>query len=114
MIKIKKKNPYQIFIDAYGEEAQLDMAIEEMSELTKAICKYKRYFKTADAKEKERLTSDIIEETADVALNIEQLAYMFGKEKVEEMKDYKLQRGLAKAKSGLKENWYELWRIFKN
>lgn len=29
-------------IDHYGEESQLDMAIEEMSELTKAICKYKR------------------------------------------------------------------------
>lgn len=32
-------------IDHYGEESQLDMAIEEMSELTKAICKYKRAVK---------------------------------------------------------------------
>lgn len=32
----------QLAIDHYGEENQLDMAIEEMSELTKAICKYKR------------------------------------------------------------------------
>lgn len=33
----------QSAIDHYGEESQLDMAIEEMSELTKAICKYKRH-----------------------------------------------------------------------
>lgn len=32
----------QSAIDHYGEENQLDMAIEEMAELTKAICKYKR------------------------------------------------------------------------
>ena len=103
MIKIKRKSPYQIFLDTYGEEAQLDMAIEEMSELIKAICKYKRFYKTANASEKERLVNDIIEETADVALNIEKLAYIFGTQKVEEMKEFKLTRGLEQAKSVKKE-----------
>lgn len=98
MIKIKKKSPYQTFLDVYGEEAQLDWAIEEMSELTKAICKYKRYFKTADASEKERLKSDIIEETADVSMMADILAYIFGTQKVEEMKEFKLTRGLERAK----------------
>ena len=37
MIKIKRKNPYQILVDTFGEDLQLDIAIEEMSELTKAI-----------------------------------------------------------------------------
>ena len=33
---------YQKFIDIWGEESQMLMAVEEMSELIKEICKYKR------------------------------------------------------------------------
>lgn len=103
MIKIKRKNPYQILVDTFGEDLQLDIAIEEMSELTKAICKYKRFYTTADEKEKERLKSDIIEETADVMLNVEQLSYMFGTDKVEEIKEYKLNRALERASKTKKD-----------
>ena len=76
-------------IDHYGEENQLDMAIEEMSELTKAICKYKRLKKSiasnsgsVDKKvvEWERYyvtIDDIKEEIADVLIMLEQLMMMF-------------------------------------
>jgi len=62
-----------IFTDAiglWGEEAQLDVAIEECAELIKAICKRKR----GDAFAEEK----ILEEAADVAIMIEQLKVMFG------------------------------------
>lgn len=37
-------------ITAYGAPAQMDMAVEEMAELTKAICKVKRVSCAAEAK----------------------------------------------------------------
>ena len=37
------KKAYQSYVDEWGLDAQLLMAIEEMSELTKEICKYMRY-----------------------------------------------------------------------
>jgi len=58
-------------IDVWGEEAQLDVAIEECAELIKAICKRKRGDAWAELK--------VLEEAADVAIMIEQLAYMYGK-----------------------------------
>lgn len=57
-------------IDLWGEEAQLDVAIEECSELIKAICKRKRGDAFAEL--------GILEEAADVAIMIEQLKVMFG------------------------------------
>jgi NTP pyrophosphatase (non-canonical NTP hydrolase) len=55
-------------IATYGQDSQMLMAIEEMSELTKAICKYKRYGDNVD---------DIAEEIADVTIMLEQLKMMF-------------------------------------
>lgn len=37
-------------ITAYGAPAQMDMAVEEMDELTKALCKVKRVSCAAEAK----------------------------------------------------------------
>ncbi len=51
-------------IETFGIDAQLDMAIEEMSELTKEICKKKR--------DKDN-RNEIIEEMADVYIMLEQL-----------------------------------------
>lgn len=61
-------------INIYGKNAQLDMCIEEMSELTKEICKSKR---GKDNKE------EIIEEMADVYIMLEQLKIIFSIEQYE-------------------------------
>lgn len=53
-------------LKTWGENTQLDMVIEEMSELAKAILKYKRG---------ESINS-IIEEHADVSIMLDQLTYM--------------------------------------
>ena len=55
-------------ISTYGQDSQMLMAIEEMSELTKAICKYKRYGDNVN---------DIAEEIADVTIMLDQLKMMF-------------------------------------
>lgn len=61
---VNYNNIYEKAINTYGENAQLDMVIEEMSELTKEICKKKRGKHNSE---------EIIEEIADVEIMIEQL-----------------------------------------
>ena len=72
----------------YGIDSQLLMAIEEMSELTKEICKYNR---GNDNREK------LIDEIADVKIMIEQIEYLFKLSKEVNLRvDYKLQRQLRR------------------
>lgn len=76
-------------ICAYGESAQVDMAIEEMSELTKALLKYRRAI-NADPnylpKEVPELIDGIREEMADVIIMLTQLLIIFGG--YEQIKDH--------------------------
>ena len=60
-------------LNTFGVDKQLDIAIEEMSELIKAIIKHRRYGS-------EETYENLCEETADVAIMIEQifLATKFG------------------------------------
>lgn len=72
-------------INTWGQNAQLDMMVEEMSELAKAICKYKR-----GAQIPRVLVEQIREEMADVQIVLDQLKIMFGK--VEGIETEKLER----------------------
>lgn len=74
---------YEVAIDRYGIDAQLRMVIEEMSELTKELCKFFRGQDNLDA---------IAEETADVAIMLEQLQMIFSMHDVSEHMDAKVQR----------------------
>lgn len=56
-------------IETYGAESQLDIAIEEFSELIKEICKHKRHVDNTEA---------IIEEMADCYIMLEQMKTIFG------------------------------------
>lgn len=59
-------------INTYGATNQEDVAIEEMSELTKAILKCRRAAKE-NSNDLPRRTKDLIEEIADIKIMIEQL-----------------------------------------
>lgn len=62
-------------IETYGIDAQCLMAIEEMSELTKAICKESR----ARGKDNYVLVlANLAEEIADVRIMLDQLCIIFG------------------------------------
>ncbi len=73
-------NPFREALELWGEEFQMDMMIEEMSELTQALCKLKR------AKRKRlrpshvvpELASHVVEEMADVQVMIDQMTILFG------------------------------------
>ena len=59
----------------FGIDAQIDMAIEEMSELTKALCKYKRSAKKYQGLQTHPLGvfDNVREEIADVEEDVESL-----------------------------------------
>ena len=88
---IKKPRVLADAIATYGTVAQVDMAIEEMSELTKALCKERRtqlqLGKHAEAQ------ANVIEEIADVAIMLKQLLIMFDKDgEIQKEVDYKIDR----------------------
>ena len=78
-------NTYNKAIELYGEKAQKLMAIEEMSELTKEICKDFR-----GKLDREHL----IEEIIDVIITIDQLMMMYeiSGDEIEQMRERKIER----------------------
>lgn len=78
----------QTIANHYGLSSQMLMCIEEMSELTKELCKYHRCI----GKE-----ANIIDEIADVKIMVEQLEYIFGINKeVDARINYKLDRQMRR------------------
>lgn len=65
-------------VDTYGKEAQLDMAIEEMSELTKTLLKHRRAERSPEAWGYEKTRQNILEEIADVIIMLTQLVIIYG------------------------------------
>lgn len=71
-------------IDLNGASTEVDVAIEEMSELTKELCKHRRG---------QRNILHIAEEIADVEIMLEQLKMIFKcSDLVAEQEDIKIQR----------------------
>lgn len=78
-------------ITANGMNKQLDIAIEELSELIQAICKIKR--RDSLSNESFAVKGNLAEEMADVEIVLAELKLMFDNEdNVKEWKDYKLDR----------------------
>lgn len=71
-------------LEAFGAEVQMVMAIEEMSELTKELCKHRRGRDNVEA---------IAEEIADVEIMLQQMVMLYGcAESVETFRRDKLER----------------------
>lgn len=88
---IAAHNIMQRAIDTYGRQAQIDVAIEEMAELTKALLKTRR---VSDDDHDAHVRADIhvIEEIADVEIMIDQLKIMYGEPHVDAVRKQKLVR----------------------
>lgn len=96
-----KTEKIKIIADNYGFSTQSNIAIEEMSELTKSICKWHRSYsgssktETYDCNER----TAIIEEIADVFIMLCQLDYLLDSGiEVSEMITKKLDRQLERIK----------------
>jgi NTP pyrophosphatase (non-canonical NTP hydrolase) len=81
---------YKKFLDLWGYEAQSRMCIEEMSELTKELCKVERF--KNDQEKKEKIIENIKEEIADVLNTVEQMAYYYGIESIEKIREEKIEK----------------------
>lgn len=84
----------------YGAQAQVDVAIEEMSELIKALLKWRR----AKGAELIKAREDIIDEIADVRIMCRQMEILFQAEwEVEHRIDFKVDRQRKRLEAREKE-----------
>ena len=94
MNKDQENQLYQDAIDFFGDLSQKVMVIEEMSELTKELCKELRDRGNVD---------HIAEELADVEITLAQIKLIYGiDELVQQHKEFKLNR-FANIMKDLKE-----------
>ena len=87
----EQREVLQLAIDIYDVDNQIYQAIEEMSELIKALLKLRR----ANPKDKEEVNkriADIEEETADVAIMIAQLEMIFDAGLIQSVANKKIKR----------------------
>lgn len=78
-------------IDTYGRQAQTDVAMEEMAELTKVLLKTRRV-PDDDHDSQQRAISSVIEEIADTEIMIDQLKIIYGAPYVDAVREQKLVR----------------------
>jgi NTP pyrophosphatase (non-canonical NTP hydrolase) len=79
-------------VEKWGVDSQVTMAIEEMAELTKALCKMKRQDYAWGTDRTRPAWNNMAEEIADVYLCLAQLEYMFEITRTEDRKQDKLDR----------------------
>lgn len=91
--EIKNPEVLEKAIKKYGVSIQSDMAIEEMSELTKAILKNRRIWRFGSEEELKKQVGNIVEEAADVLITVAQVIMMYDHEgKVQDIVDFKINR----------------------
>lgn len=91
-----RRNDIKKIVKYYGLEHQINIWIEEMSELTKELCKLRRNYYEPEYIE------HVKEEMVDVGICLDQIKYAFGVSKKWEKKyrNYKLNRQRKRIKKG--------------
>ena len=72
----ERRKLYGQCLDKWGPNSQIDLCIEEMSELIQALCKAKHYEKPDD------WLTQVYEEIADVTIMLEQVTSIFDGDEV--------------------------------
>lgn len=95
---------YEIYskaIEKYGADSQIDMAIEEMAELTQALFKVRRYQKAHEGDYTTKLLDHVSEEMADVINTLEQVKMIYQNE---DLIDWHANNKLKRLEERLREN----------
>lgn len=88
-------------IATYGEDAQQDMVIEEALELALAILKHRRAVKEGYPATILSRRANVVEESADTRIMLEQVDMMFGcKDEVNKQIDFKINRLKERLQNG--------------
>ncbi|MCB2309007.1 hypothetical protein LGL08_20095 [Clostridium estertheticum] len=74
-------NIYKEAVETFSKESRIDLCIEEMAELTQALCKFKR-----------KLNNNVEEEMVDVEIMLKQLRLIFNPLMLEGYKYSKIDR----------------------
>ena len=69
----------------YGLRVQMRQLVEEMAELTQVICKAERY-------DLDTVREHLVEEVADVQVVLEQVIYLLGDNRIEQIRAEKIAR----------------------
>jgi len=96
-----KENDKQVIVDAinaWGKDAQVDMLIEECAELIVALEKTRRKLRKQPD---DVLIFNVQDELADVFCMVNQGAYIFGVDGVQEQIDFKLNRAKKRIEEGV-------------
>lgn len=95
----------QSAVDTYGKEVQVDVAIEEMSELIKALLKNRRAEHSPEDLDYEKTRQNIFEEIADVVIMLTQLLMIFGgRDAVQKAINAKVERLATRLAGAAKED----------
>jgi NTP pyrophosphatase (non-canonical NTP hydrolase) len=90
---MKHEQEYKRMLEVWGEEIQILCCIEELGELTQALCKYLKCLRKNESPQKIAKCKEAIrEEIADVINTAEQMEQIFGFKEVEEIRDNKIKR----------------------
>ena len=85
--RVERNAIYDALLKKFSPNAQMIVAIEELSELQKEICKYLRN------KEQLYQVKGLVEEIADVEIMLEQIKFLLSLDwLVEDMKEQKIRR----------------------
>ncbi|MBQ8451283.1 MAG: hypothetical protein IJ538_00685 [Clostridia bacterium] len=85
----KYKEFYDRCIRVWGVDAQIKMCIEEMSELTKELCKF---YRAGEMNAPDEVKNHVIEEIADVQNMVDQMQHIFGEDAVDRVREEKKKR----------------------
>ena len=93
ILPIAEGKVLQECIKTYGIPAQIDLAIEEMSELIKALLKERRAVRKNDTEAYNLALVNVAEEMADVIIMLTQLTLIFKNQKeIDKFINFKLRR----------------------
>ena len=76
-------------VEYYGSKKQIPIWIEEMSELTKVLCKWIRFYDQLDGNINNKLLENLKEEITDVTICLDQLRYVIQFNEYDLMQEYK-------------------------
>jgi len=82
----------QALVNIFGHDSQIEMIIEECTELIMSLQKLKRAKASGDADKQEKALDNVHEELADVSIMLAQAVIIFDTMKVDSWVDIKIKR----------------------
>ena len=98
MTREERNDLYKKAVEKWGEEAQFDQMVEEMGELIVAFNKFRRA-KNYKHQDMQSAIDNLFEEIAAVKLCVEQMEWIFGKEKIDKVLQGKLEKFIKQLNS---------------